>query len=529
MNIRLLLEILLAAVCSAASRGSSERATQMLRKYAEKFVESYLSIDAPNSVEGFNQMIDNIVKSERPDWHFTLFAGQLRYSMTSRVEELALKLLDVPNLFLLEEVPGLVEPAQVQTNLANELRGISQVGLHPDHQTSYLFDSPDAVNKAVSRRLLGKLVTLVEDKMPGLFTEKKDGPADDWDSEAPGTVSYMIKGLLNRLVKVRRNEYMLPLEVIVDLTFFKDTILFISNLSQGGGGFLTLFSDAIDICLESAGDGKRMIPEFAVISGQLETLFLGELDIDPQFGQMILSKRSSMKSLLISVEQEAEALTCLVPMILEYLDLGGVSTTALVEVSVRVINNPQKYSRTALARWMRSTTMKLRSEPSLCKPRVDDETLSLAVMLAKFYGIDFLNEYSTSVLPHWKPAKKHAVGVLLQAAIRDENFAGMFHIEDDLAYKVDEKKLIKAAGVVSAIERLNLGSRSAPLVSSPWDWAARYMGLTPLRSDFFANLLADRFDVGSLDYLPRKIGNIMDLRRLIEEYLIGFPTHLVKL
>ena len=525
---RYLLGIVLALVCFSDTEGSREKMTQRIRKNARTIVENYLIYEAPNAEENFYQMIDKFVNSDRPDWHFTLLASKLCCFRPSSVRDFAVNLLDVPNLFVLDEVAGFVEPAEEQANLANIVRRISKIGFDP---VSDIYD--------LSRRLFKTLTSLVEDELP-LFFKEKDLYSDD-------SAFLMIRGLVKRLKQLVGLE--LSVEVIVELTLFKDAILFMTTYLSKESGFphifLPLFSDAINICLESESDWK--ISELAVVSNQLENLLLEQLESFPQLGQLVLSKYPSMKKLVSSVKVEEEVLRSLVPMILEYIDLRRVEMTptkvlpreehkferVFVDVWTRVINNPERYSTTALARWTRKRVAIHLCESTLEKNWELDESTSLAFELAKFYGIDFLNDYSTSLLLDWLPSRKQALGVLLQAAVRYDDFSGPFGVYEDLVYLVGAEKLIKTARVVTAMERADLGSRSAPLVSSPWDWALGFMGLT---KDFrhslssqqhFTKWLLDRFDQDPF-LLPPKIGHVVDLRRRIKDYLIGFPPHLVR-
>jgi hypothetical protein len=194
----------------------------------------------------------------------------------------------------------------------------------------------------------------------------------------------------------------------------------------------------------------------------------------------------------------------------------------LLDVSTRILADPNKYSRVALIEWIRSSQARLPFLTNLFQgeEEMDAAIVSIAQRIAIDFGIPILTQYNTLV-PHWSVKKREAVSRLIAVEI---TFTSAGPAQDTHAMKLaeaDEDRLSHANLIINRMMAKGIGIwplKLAPLIDSI-DWAMEFISKPHSR---FANWVAQCFPPLPVNLLlPRNVV-ISEIHRAIDDFT-GFP------
>lgn len=574
--------------------GIPEEKKRSIRRQVNKVVENYLREEAPNAVEGFVQFIEDFLKSQRPAWHFTILERELnldyrvdylRYCMAPKPQALALKLLNIPNLYLLDEVEGLVEPPEKQRELAELLRVLSKMGLSlselcPGRMVDSLIPFSRSGDSFREVYPFMRIQDLLRDEMTFIVNSRLDETVQESAHSLLVKLIDEISEMQSRFKSVSTVKKF-PLEVVVDVILLQDCMLGLVSfpvqdfldIDSFYSILVSSIAEAIDL-LSGAGDGideeRRVISGFEEISNRLLTGLVSQLEtgfvntVSSDDWKFVRIKHASMRRLVDSIDGENSARLWLLPEIISFMDRGFTLShfyaelaswrfkqhpndffgpnyerfshklgyvgliQSLVDVSVRVINNPNIFSSAALSYWINRKVRSSNGSSSSVALRIlspEEETLSFVHDMGKFYGTDLLNEYKNNMLllPDWSVERKQAVGFLFSAAVR------LSSVEEDTEailrelVLAPEDKVVEVAKIpIAILDESFIGSKYAPLLT-PWK------GLMLRQPRIFASIKLSLDGSVPRLLLPPKLGEQRDVRRQIRMFMIAFPAHLVEL
>jgi hypothetical protein len=495
--------------------------------------------------------------------------------MAPKPQVLALKLLNIPNLYLLDEVEGLVEPPEKQRELAELLRVVSKMGvslseLCPGRMVDSLTPFSRSGDSFMEVNPFMRVKELLRDEMTFIVNSRLDETVQESAHSLVVKLIDEISEMESRSKSVSTAKKF-PLEVVVDVFLIQDCVLGlvsfpVENFLDIDNFYSILVSsigEAINL-LSGAGDGideeRRVISGFGEISNRLLTSLVSELEtafettmssLDWKF---IRIKHALMRRLVNSIARDDAARFWLVPEILSFVhrkltllhDIGelvswrfkenpndffGPSYTrfaqnmpyigfieVLVDFSIRAINNPNVFARSGLGHW-------IYNEFYSGSPQIQQVTVKFVHDIAKFYGIDLLNDsnYRDLLLPDWSLERKKALGSLVSASVK------LSSVEEDTRailrelVPVPEDRIVALSNIPEAIvEESFTSSKRAPLLT-PWK------GILLRQPQSFESVkrLLER-NVPRL-LLPPILGEKGDVRRQIRNFLVAFPPHLVEL